>query len=238
MISTLILAAGKGTRLKSDKPKVLHVIKGKPSVFHVIDLAQKVSTDVIAIVGYKHEEVESEIREEYKDVKFALQIPQNGTADAVQKGLPFLNSDSESVVVLSGDAPALTFKSLKLLVDEFTKNSQDASFIAAKISDPAKYGRVLVDENNKVTKIVEFIDATEEEKKVKLINSGVYIFKTDFLKESISKVKKNSNSGELFLPDLIEMASKNDKSGLVIIDTPNEVLGFNTKEQLELLNLL
>jgi len=238
MFSVMILAAGKGTRLKSERPKVLHLIKNKPSLFHVIDLAQEVSNDIIAIVGYKHEEVQSEVKSAYKKVKFALQVPQNGTADAVQKGIPSLSNDSDAVIVLSGDAPALTIKSLNLLIEEFKKNKQNASFIAAKIDDPARYGRVVLNDSGKVEKIVEFIDANEEEKKVKLINSGVYVFNIDFLKDAILKVKKNDNSGEFFLPDLIEIASKENKSGVVVIDTPNEVLGFNTKEQLEILNSL
>ena len=97
MFSVMILAAGKGTRLKSDKPKVLHLIKNKPSLFHVIDLAQEVSNDIIAIIGYKYKEVQREVSSEYSEVKFALQVPQNGTADAVQKGIPSLSTKSDAV---------------------------------------------------------------------------------------------------------------------------------------------
>jgi bifunctional UDP-N-acetylglucosamine pyrophosphorylase/glucosamine-1-phosphate N-acetyltransferase len=111
------------------------------------------------------------------------------------------------------------------------------SFIAASIPEPAKYGRVIL-KNNKVEKIVEFINATEEEKKIKLVNSGVYIFDIDFLKNTISKVQKNDINGELFLPDLIEIAAKDNKAGIAVIENYNEILGFNTKEQLELLNSL
>jgi bifunctional UDP-N-acetylglucosamine pyrophosphorylase/glucosamine-1-phosphate N-acetyltransferase len=235
MISTIILAAGKGTRLKSEKPKVLHEIKNKPSVFHVIDLAKNVSDDIITIIGYRNEEVKSKIESEYDDVKFALQVPQNGTADAVLKGIPYLNNDANAVIVLSGDAPALTIESLNLLIDEFNANNRNVSFIGAKIPDPAKYGRVVLDENNNLHKIVEFIDASEEEKKIDLVNSGVYMFDINYLKNTISKVEKNDN-GEFFLPDLIEFAAKDNKAGLVVIDNYNEILGFNTKEQLELLN--
>ncbi len=237
MISSIILAAGKGTRLKSDKPKVLHVVKNKPSVFHVIDLAKKAGSEVIAVIGYRHEEVKYEIERGYSDIKFALQIPQNGTADAVLKAIPFLNKSSDSVVVLSGDAPALTYESLKLLIDEFQNNNRNASFIAADIPEPAKYGRVVI-KNGKVKKIVEFISATEEEKKINLVNSGVYIFDVNFLKNTINKVQKNDKSGEFFLPDLIKIAADNNKAGVVIIENYNEILGFNTKEQLELLNSL
>ena len=237
MLSTIILAAGKGTRLKSDRPKVLHVIKGKPSVFHVIDLAKKVSSEVIAIIGYKYQEVQTEIENSYNDIKFALQIPQNGTADAVLKGIPFLNDNIDAVIVLSGDAPALTYDSLKLLIAEFQNNNRLVSFIAAEIPEPAKYGRVIL-ENNEVKKVVEFIDATDEEKEINLVNSGVYIFDVDFLKNTITKVQKNDNNGEFFLPELIEIAAKENKAGVAIIKNYNEILGFNTKEQLELLNSL
>jgi len=237
MFSVIILAAGKGTRLKSDTPKVLHLIKNKPSLFHVIDLAKNISDDIITIIGYKHEEVKAEIDKRYNDVKSVLQIPQNGTADAVEKGIPSLNKASKAVVVLSGDAPALTLKSLNLLIDEFNKNKRNASFIAARIPEPAKYGRVILNNNN-LEKIVEFIDATEEEKKVDLVNSGVYLFDIDFLKNTITKVQKNDNNGEFFLPDLITIATKNNSAGIVIIDDYNEILGFNTKEQLKLLNSL
>lgn len=237
MLSTIILAAGKGTRLKSDKPKVLHVVKEKPSVFHVIDLAKKVSSEVISVVGYKYQEVQTEIENSYNDIKFAIQIPQNGTADAVLKGLPFLNNNAKAVLVLSGDAPALTYESLKLLIDEFHNNNRDVSFIAAIVPEPAKYGRVIL-KNDKVKKVVEFIDATNKEKEINLVNSGVYIFDVNFLKNTINKVEKNNNNGEFFLPDLIEIAAKNDKAGVAVIKNYIEILGFNTKEQLKLLNTL
>ncbi len=237
MLSTIILAAGKGTRLKSDRPKVLHIVKEKPSVFHVIDLAKKVSSEVVAIVGYKYQEVQTEIEKSYDDVKFAVQIPQNGTADAVLKGIPFLNNNAKAVIVLSGDAPALTYDSLKLLIDEFNNNNREVSFIAAVVPEPAKYGRVIL-KNDKVQKVVEFIDATDEEKEINLVNSGVYIFDINFLKNTINKVEKNNNNGEFFLPDLIEIAAGNDKAGVAVIKNYTEILGFNTKEQLQLLNSL
>ena len=235
MISTIILAAGKGTRLKSQTPKVLHEVNGKPSLFHVIELANSVSNETVVVIGYKHETVKEHTASKYPSVKFALQIPQNGTADAVIKALPYLNKNTNAVIVLSGDAPALSEKSLKNLIEDFQKNNYQASFIASEVPNPAKYGRVII-ENSKVKKIVEFIDADEEEKKIKLVNSGVYIFDINFLKSEINNVKQNDKNGEFYLPSLIETASLNNKAGVLIIDNYIEILGFNTQEQLKELN--
>ena len=236
MISVLILAAGKGTRLQSEKPKVLHEVKGKPSVFHVIDLAKTVSDDIVVIIGHKHEEVKNKIKKQYF-VKFALQIPQKGTADAVMKGLPLTNDKSNAIIVLSGDAPMLKESTLKKLIKDFKENKRLVSFIGANLPNPEKYGRIIL--KNKIPeKVVEYADATDEEKKINLVNSGVYIFDKEFLKEEIYKITSNNNSNEFYLPDLIKKASSLKKAGLIVIEDYKEMLGFNTKEQLQFLNSL
>jgi len=237
MLTTLILAAGKGTRLKSDKPKVLHEIKGKPSLYHVIDLAKKVSDEVIVIVGYQHELVEEVVRKNYPNVKFALQIPQNGTAHAVEISIPQITKDND-VVVLSGDVPNLKEESLKNMIDSFYNNKKKTSFIAAEVDDPAKYGRVILDKNNNPKEVVEFIDLKDDQIDINLINSGVYIFDYNFLVRELSSIKKNDKNGEFFLPDLIKSAAKIDKAGVSIIEDQKEILGFNTQEQLKELNNL
>ncbi len=231
-ISTIILAAGKGTRLKSDLPKVLHKIKDKPSLFHIIDLAKKVSDEIITVIGYKREVVQKEVELNYKNIIFAIQEPQNGTAHAVSVAIPYITK--EYVLILSGDVPMLRYETLQKLID--SAENFDVSFIAAYIDNPSGYGRVILDDKNTPIKIVEDLNCDEIQKNIKLINSGIYLFNKSFLTENLFKVKSDNKKGEFYLPDLIAEGYKNNSSFVCILEKSSEILGFNTTEQLELLN--
>ncbi|MBN2695519.1 NTP transferase domain-containing protein [bacterium] len=233
-LSVVIMAAGKGTRLNSELPKVLHEINGKASLFHVIDLAKNFSNEIIAIVGYKKEEVISSVSKHYPTVLFAIQEPQLGTAHAVQCASPKVSN--EYMLILSGDVPALSIDTVQKLVNETVLNGFEVGFIAAKVKEPAEYGRVILDEKKQAIKVIEAINCSENERKIDLINSGVYIIKKDFFDKSSKEIKKDGIKGEFYLPDVISLGYQQSKSTLIITENEIEVLGFNTKEQLEMLN--
>ncbi len=233
-LSVVIMAAGKGTRLNSELPKVLHEINGKPSLFHVIDLAKTFSDEVITIVGYKKDDLISSVSKNYSDVIFAIQEPQLGTAHAIQCAFPKVTK--RYMLILSGDVPALSQKTVQKLVKNSISNNFDVGFIAAKVKEPAEYGRVILDENGKAIKVIEAVHCSENEKKIDLINSGVYVVKTDFFEQSSKKIKKDTIKGEFYLPDIVSFAYNQGESVVIVTDNEIEVLGFNTKEQLDVLN--
>ena len=224
-ISIAILAAGKGTRMKSSLPKVLHKISGKPMIYHIIKESQKVSDDITLILGHQFDLVKEEILKDFKDIKIHKQDLQNypGTGGAL-KGVEF---EGEKVLILNGDMPLITKSSLEKLINS---NAPIAMSIF-NLKNPAGYGRVII-KDNRVEEIVEEKDANEEIKRVKSVNAGVYIIKKELLDEFIPKLSNNNAQKEYYLTDIIKMAREKGVEIEPIEVDEKEFMGVNSKYHL------
>jgi UDP-N-acetylglucosamine pyrophosphorylase len=232
-ISTAIMAAGKGTRMKSDLPKVLHKLNQRAMVHYVIDLAEKIGSEkIVLIIGHKKELVEKECAS--REVDFVLQSPQLGTGHAVQMTEPVFSSYNGDILVLSGDVPLLTEKSISALINEHHKSQAIATLLTADLDDPSGYGRVQRNSDGSVKRIIEHKDATPEQLKIGEINVGIYIFNAPMLFKALKSIKNNNVQGEYYLPDVIPIFIAD---GLLVraVKSENfdETRGINTIGQLK-----
>lgn len=232
-INALILAAGKGTRMNSDLPKVVHKCMGQPMVHYVIEAARIAGCeDVCAIVGYKADIVKAAIEDK---VDYAVQDEQLGTGHAVKCALDYIGTCG-STIVLCGDTPLITGKTLKRLVNKHEQEKNGVTVLSAILGDSTGYGRIIRDKEGEFVKIVEQKDATDEEKAVKEINSGMYIFDSNALTKSLSMITNNNATGEFYLTDTIEIIRN---MGLRTAAMPllgaeiDEIRGVNTIAQLK-----
>lgn len=226
----LILAAGQGTRIKSDLPKVLHKVCGKEMVNHVIDILRKSEIeDVNVIIGKGAELVRKNT--EARDVSYSLQEEQLGTGHAVKCAMEFLKNKKGTVAIFNGDAPLIKEDTIKVLFEEHKASNNKATILTSLLENPTGYGRI-IREGNEVVKIVEHKDCNEDELNVKEINSGMYCFEIEDLVECLGNLSNNNSQGEYYLTDIIEMLkNKNEKVGALIIDH-EETLGVNSRAQL------
>jgi UDP-N-acetylglucosamine diphosphorylase/glucosamine-1-phosphate N-acetyltransferase len=237
-LTTVIMAAGKGTRMKSDLPKVLHLVNDKPMVYHIIQLSKSVgSKQIILILGHKKDLVIDSIKDE--NVEYVIQEPQLGTGHAIQQTYPLLKNFDGDVLVLSGDVPLLRKSTIEKMIEIHHDADYGATVLTANFDDPFGYGRVIRNENDTLDKIVEHKDCTEEQLKIKEINAGIYIFQAKSLFPALYKIKNDNKQNEYYLPDALEYITESGKSiALHITDEPTEISGVNTVEQLEELNLI
>lgn len=238
-VAVIILAAGLGTRMKSNKAKVLHEILGRPMITYIMETVKKVAgKNVIIVIGHQAEKVREIVSEEYEAV-FALQEKQLGTGHAVLCALPYLPSNTEEVIILCGDVPLLTSDTLIQLLDDHVRAKRDISILAVKIDNPTGYGRILFDAKGYVSGIVEESDATEEQKKIRVINTGSYCFKKDFLLDSITKIQSNNAQDEIYFTDIIEIGYKEKKNiGALIGSNVEEVIGVNNSQDLDMVETI
>jgi UDP-N-acetylglucosamine diphosphorylase/glucosamine-1-phosphate N-acetyltransferase len=232
-ISTVIMAAGKGTRMKSDLPKVLHKLNDRSMVHYVIDLAKKIHSEkTVLIVGHKKELVEKECSD--RNVVFAIQSPQLGTGHAVQMTESALSNYDSDVLVLSGDVPLLTEKSIRALIEEHQNNEATATLLTADLDNPSGYGRVIRNQDGSVAGVVEHKDASDEQLKLNEINVGIYLFDSKSLFKAIKNVKNENSQGEYYLPDVIPMFIEDGLSVRAVkSESFDETRGINTIDQLK-----
>lgn len=228
MIS-LVLAAGKGTRMKSDKPKVLHEVNGVPMLKRVANVLENIGIkNNVFILGHKKEEVLQAMGE----VPFVVQEQQLGTGHAILIAKEKIEEFKEDVLITYGDTPLLKEKTLNEMKKYFYDGNYDCVVLSCKVKNPFGYGRILK-KDGKVVNMVEEKDATVEEKKINEINSGVYIFKYDKLIDAISKINNDNSQGEYYLPDAVKVLVKEGaKVDTYQIFDEEEILGVNSKVQL------
>ena len=227
----IILAAGKGTRMESDLPKVLHKVCGQSMVHYTIVASKDAgASDVIVIVGYQGQLVKREIIDV---VEFAEQHEQLGTGHAVKCAQEYIGTEGD-VVVLCGDTPLITAETIRALHEKHKKESNGVTVLSAIVDDPTGYGRIVRDEHGAFIKIVEHKDCTEEELKINEINSGMYVFNAEALNASLGRLTNDNAQGEYYLTDTISIIKS---AGLKVDAMPvadvNEILGVNTVKQLE-----
>lgn len=232
-ISAIILAAGKGTRMKSNLAKVLHPLNRRPMVEYVIDAAEAIGSDkIVLIIGHQKERVREVLQA--RQVEFAVQEPQLGTGHAVMQAAPFFRDYDGNILVLSGDVPLLRPESLRRLIDFHEKKQPLATMLTTHMPDPTGYGRVVRDKNGYVFKIVEEKDADEATRQIKEINVGIYIFAAQPLFATLPQVRNDNRQGEYYLPDVLKIyADRGEKIVAYPTENVEETHGINTVTQLK-----
>lgn len=232
MIKTIILAAGEGTRMKSNTSKVLHKLLNKEILSYVIDSSKLENSETIVISGKN----KTYIEENYKDIlvkeqKIGKDYPY-GTGYAVSLALDLVNDDDD-VLVLNGDIPLIKKDSIEKFINFHRSKSYACSVLSTLVDDPKGYGRIVRDKQNLLYKIVEDKDTSEQEAKIKEINTGIYAFNGKKLKESIGEIDSKNSQNELYLTDCVEiLKNENNKVGAYLGEDPSEFYGINNKKEL------
>ena len=235
MIKSIILAAGKGTRMKSDMPKVLHTIFDKTLVGYVIDAVNNtgLADENFVIVGHQAERVEEYINENYDNAKCVLQSPQLGTGHAVSMALPYLKDFDGEVIILCGDTPLITSETIKEFVEYHKENKSDLTVMSAIFENPTNYGRIIRNQDGSLNSIVEEKDATPEQKAVKEINAGIYCINWAKIKPAFNELTSNNAQGEYYLTDIIKWGNeKNLSVNAYTLKNNKEIFGINSKTHL------
>lgn len=229
--TAVVLAAGAGTRMKSDKPKVLHEICGKPMVTHVTSQAAEAGAEnIIVVVGHGGDRVREAIDD--GKLKFALQSEQLGTGHAVMQAVGSV-PDEGGVFVLCGDTPLITSETLRSFAEFHEGSSHAVTVLTALFDDPTGYGRIIRAEDGSLLRIVEQKDASEAERAVKEVNAGMYCFDAAFLKENITKLSADNAQQEYYITDLIGMAVESGAgAGAFTVADADEIMGVNNRVQL------
>jgi len=232
-IAVVILAAGMGTRMKSNKAKVLHEIQGRPMILYVVETARKIAgDDVIVVVGNQAQQVRT-IVADTAELLFAYQEQQLGTAHAVQCALPQIPEYCDHVIILCGDVPLIQPATISGLVADHLNARRDISLLAVELNNPFGYGRILLDDNRQITAIIEEADATADQKKIKLINSGIYCVAKEFLSVALPKICPDNAQSEFYLTDIIAVGYREKKNmGVMIGTNSQQILGINTCQDL------
>lgn len=232
-IKSIILAAGKGTRMKSETPKVLHKIFDKTLLGYVLDSIKSFSDEAFVIVGHKAEEVTEYVNKNYKFAKTILQSPQLGTGHAVSMACPNLENYNGLVLILCGDTPLVRETTMKKFVEQHIASGADLTVMSTIFDNPTNYGRIIRSGNGALKKIVEEKDATSEEKSVKEVNAGIYCLNWAKIKPAFSQLTSSNAQGEYYLTDIIEWANLQGLSVQAsILDDSNEIYGINSRENL------
>ncbi len=234
-IRAVILGAGKGTRMKSSKPKVLHEIFSKPLLGWVIDAISKIQFDVqsIVVIGFQAGYVEEYLNKNYMYAKTAFQKQQLGTGHAVAQAAPLLHDFNGDVIVICGDIPLITTNTLRELVHYHQRNDSDVTLMTAHLDDPSGYGRIIRDKADGIVKIIEDRDALDHIKEIQEVNTGIYCFKWESVKNAFSELDNNNSQEEYYLTDIIKWAKTRSLRvlGYEISDS-SEIYGINSRQNL------
>jgi bifunctional UDP-N-acetylglucosamine pyrophosphorylase/glucosamine-1-phosphate N-acetyltransferase len=241
-LNVLVMAAGLGTRMRSKRAKVLHELGGRPLIAHVVRAAQSLDPQkIIVVVGHQAEEVEKATVAEVGELAaFALQAQQRGTGDAVESARSLLENSDSLLLLLSGDVPLIRAETLRKLIEHHRATGAACTILGVRLENPTGYGRIVRDDEGHFQKIVEQKDATEDERKVREINSGIYCFETTDLFEALKRVEPKNQQGEYYLTDVAEIILGTGRKVEVFTHTDaRELSGINTRAELaEFENLL
>lgn len=233
----VVLAAGKGTRMRSDLPKVLHLLAGDPLAVHVIRSARAAGVaGVVVVVGHGGDQVEAALRPRFHDLQFVVQAQQLGTGHAVQCALPALGAHVGPVLILSGDVPLLRPDTLRALVAECAASGAGLALATFEPAEPRGYGRIVRDELGRIRAIVEERDADAATRALRECNAGVYCADAGLLRGELPTLGRANAAGEIYLTDLVARAAPRGVRTLPV--ATGEVAGVNTPEQLDELQAL
>ena len=225
-ISIAIMAAGFGTRMKSKLPKVLHKISGYEMLYYIIKESKKISDDITVILYHRSDLIIKEMNKYFDDINYIIQDVKNfpGTGGAIRE----VNPKHKKLLVLNGDMPLLEAKDMLLFMQE----KADIVMSSFTCKDPSGYGRVIMDDKNRVEKIVEDKDATSEQKKIHDVNAGVYLFNVSFLKNNLKKISNNNKQKEYYITDLVKIANEQNITVKAIKIDEEVFMGVNSKYHL------
>lgn len=231
ILTAVVLAAGKGTRMKSETPKVLFPLAGKPMLQHIIDMLGTVGVQqIIVVAGHGSKKVQQSV---IGDITWVEQHPQLGTGHALIQALPALGDFTGDVLIVCGDTPLMTGDTLTQLVNKHRNTQADATILTAILNDPAYYGRIVRDEQGNVASIVEHKDATPQQLAIKEINSGTFCFRWPAASRYLTALNQDNAQGEYYLTDIIEiMASKGRTVQTSAVADNREIIGINDRVQL------
>ncbi len=234
-LAVVVLAAGLGTRMKSDVPKVLHEVCGRPMLSYVMDAALGVSPDrVVVVVGPGQEAVAEALPE---GCETAVQEERRGTGDAVRAGMAPLDGFSGDVLVLYGDVPLMRGEFVAALAQRHHESGAAATLTTARLADPAQYGRIVRDAEDRVARIVEFKDATPVERGIDEINVGVYAIRADLLRPALARLRSDNAQGELYLTDVVHLLiDAGETVATFESDDPDVCVGVNSRVELATVN--
>jgi bifunctional UDP-N-acetylglucosamine pyrophosphorylase / glucosamine-1-phosphate N-acetyltransferase len=231
-IGVIVLAAGQGTRMKSDIPKVLHRLGGTPLFLHALRAAQQIEPSRIAvIVGHGA----AAVQQAYSghDLSWVIQEKQLGTAHAVLCAEPSFNGFTGDILILSGDVPLIRDKTLKRLIAHHREQQAAVTLLTAKLADPSGYGRIVRDHKQQITNTVEEKDASELQRQIREVNAGIYVVSASFLFAALSRVSDHNRQREYYLPDVVSIASREHRTVANLqVDDAREMMGINTREEL------
>ena len=225
----LIMAAGKGTRLESSLPKVLHPLAGRPLIEHVLQTVETLNpADTLVVVGHQAELVNSRLR--HRAVEFAEQVPQLGTGHAVQVARDWWSGKSGNLLILSGDVPLISPGTLRKMIEAHNRTSASLTLLSTRLADPTGYGRVIRAEDGRVRSIVEQKEAGPGELQVKEVNTGLYCFRITDLLEVIERLTPDNRQNEYYLTDCVGLLSRRGKPvEAVVCEDRLEVMGVNSR---------
>lgn len=232
-LAAIILAAGKGTRMKTPGAKVLQKLAGRPLLSHLLETVRTLAPDrLVIVVGYQAKEVMA--RFQIREVEFALQEQQLGTAHAVAQAESILKDFSGDVLVMCGDMPLLKLKTLRTMVDQHRQSASHCTLLTVKTSEKKDFGLVLRDEKGNLARIVEQKDATESEKRVDEYNAGVYCLGKDLLFNALKSIENNNMQKEYYLTDIVRyMVGNRMQIHAMQTTDADEIFGINTEDDLK-----
>ena len=234
-LNVLIIAAGLGTRMKSKRAKVLHELGGSPLILYTVRAAQALEPrSIITIVGHQADEVERVVRAEIGELaSFAIQEKQRGTGDAVESARSLLENSDSLILSIYGDVPMIRVETLRKLIEHHNNTGAACSILSVRLENPTGYGRIVRDASGAFRKIVEQRDATDEERQIREINSGIYCFESKALFDALRKVEPHNDQGEYYLTDVAEIIlGSGGAVSVYVINDPREVSGINTRAEL------
>lgn len=234
-IKAIVLGAGKGTRMKSALPKVLHEIYSKPLIGWVLDSIKNINfkSESIVIIGHGCDLVKEYLNKNYPNSKTVLQAQQLGTGHAVAQALPLLENFKGNVLITCGDTPLLNSETLNEFISYHNENSSDLTVMTTDFDNPFGYGRIVRDNNNEIVEIVEQKDANDIQKQIKEVNTGIYCLSWEKIKQSFNELDNNNSQGEYYLTDIIKWAkTKNYKVLGYKAQDNTEIYGINSRQNL------
>ncbi len=233
-IVAIVMAAGKGTRMKSKKSKLVHKIYGKEIIRRAVENAKRAGIDdIITVVGYQREQIQEVLGD---SVKYAIQDEQLGTGHAIIKASKLLEGKKGKVLILNGDHPIMRPETLKNLVEESNKRGESATILTMVHDKIIPYGKIIHDTTGRIKEIVEHKDCDEEQLKIKEVNLGMYCFDIEELLEALKNLKNDNAQKEYYLTDVIKiMYDKGLKTGSIVVTDNAEVLGVNDRMDLQIL---
>jgi UDP-N-acetylglucosamine diphosphorylase/glucosamine-1-phosphate N-acetyltransferase len=233
-VAAIILAAGLGKRMKSTRAKVLHEVLQRPMILYVVDTARAVAGDhVIVVVGHQADRVRQVVRA-HAATRFAQQDQQLGTGHAVGCALPQIPETCRQVIILCGDVPLISSQTIENLIADHRRHRRHLTVLAVEVDDPTGYGRILQDACGRVIGIVEEADATDEEKRLRVINTGIYCVDKAYLAVALGEIDSDNAQGELYLTDIVSVGYREKWNvGALPAADPAEFLGINSRRDLQ-----